>query len=202
MMAAFPAPRGLFGASRNIMLGDQPMMPQFPQMGGPAGMGALRPQMTQPQQPDLTGERLFALGGLLQGNQNAVGQYHAMQQARATAAQEAQKDALARQAERAEWVWREDYKRANPSPANNDTVNDYNFILQKQGQAAADQYLRGVGDPIVTVPLSNGQVYNGPRSGLGAALGGQAARSPAPTRPVGNLTPIAGGPTQPASGGF
>ena len=71
------------------------------------------------------------------------------------------------------------------TPAHNDTVADYEFIASKLGQEAANQYLSGMGDPIVTVPLPGGQIYSGPRSGMAQALGGAA-----PQRPVGKLTPI------------
>lgn len=208
-MVAFSRPRGLFGASRNsIMPGDQPMLPQgMPQMQGPVGMAPQGMGQPAPQQggfnaPGGTAEKLFAIGGMLQGDQNAVGQYHAMQQARGTAAQEAQKDALARQAERAEWQWRKEWELAHPAPVNNDTEADYNFILRQQGPEAAAQYLRNIGDPTVTVPLPGNRVYSGPRSGLGGALGGQAAQP----QVLGNSLPqgwtVQGGPTQPASGGF
>lgn len=54
-------------------------------------------------------------------------------------------------------------------------------------------------DPDVFITLPNGHVYAGPRSGLAAAMmgGGQP-----PAKPIGKLTPIDGGPTPPASGGF
>lgn len=54
-------------------------------------------------------------------------------------------------------------------------------------------------DPDVFITLPNGQVYAGPRSGLAAAMmGGTTAK----TAPRGKLTPVNGGPTPPASGGF
>lgn len=83
-------------------------------------------------------------------------------------------EAQQRQAERenkfTDWRRQYDYQRVNPAPTNNDTVNDYNFILQNLGEDAAKQYLRNMGDPTVTVPLGRNQVYSGPRSGLGGAM--------------------------------
>lgn len=32
-----------------------------------------------------------------------------------------------RQAERDDWVWKQEYARAHPTPVNNDTINDFNF---------------------------------------------------------------------------
>lgn len=68
-----------------------------------------------------------------------------------------------------------------------------------QRAAFSDLQKAKEGDPIVNTTLPNGQFYSGPRSGLAAALmgGGQA-----PQKPVGKLTPMAGGPTPQASGTF
>lgn len=67
------------------------------------------------------------------------------------------------------------------------------------GVDAFKQRIQHWNDPITTVTLPNGSIYNGPQSGLRDALAGFVSSTPA--KPVGKLTPI-GGPTQPASGGF
>lgn len=82
----------------------------------------------------------------------------------------------------ADWQQRYDYEAAHPRPVNNDTINDYNFIRDQLGEGAAQQYLRNLGDPSVTVPLPGNRVYSGPRSGLGGALGGGSA--PSASRPA------------------
>lgn len=94
------------------------------------------------------------------------------------------------QLEEAQWTRRQDselaqrkamydYELAHPKPFNNDTIADYNFRVQTLGKQAADEWLRSQGDPIVTIPLPGDRIYSGPRSGLGAALGG-AVSAPMP----------------------
>lgn len=100
------------------------------------------------------GDGLQALGGgqgtylplLLRQNQE--------RQRAAEAAEQAQ-------AERNDWLWKETWKRDNPAPVNNDTVNDYNFILKNRGKEAADGYLDMIasGPPIaVDVAAPDGSV--------------------------------------------
>lgn len=95
------------------------------------------------------------------------------------AAFKAEQDSLAaqakREAEMLDWRAKYDYEMKNPKPVNNDTVNDYNFILGTLGKEVADNYLRNLGDRFITTTLPNDQFYAGPQSGLPAALGGQAA---------------------------
>ena len=102
-------------------------------------------------------------------------------------------------AKREDWQWQEQYKRDNPAPSNNDTVSDYNFISQNLGAEAANQYLRNMGDPIVTVPLPNGQIYTGPRSQMGAVMTGQQGGDSEWGDPV---DVIPGGGRSNAPGGF
>ena len=90
------------------------------------------------------------------------------------------------------------------SPPNNDTVNDYRFIEQQLGPDAAKGWLQNLQDPMVTVPLSNGSVYSGPRSGLANAIAGVVGggSTATPTKPVGKLTPITGGAASNGGGNF
>lgn len=96
----------------------------------------------------------------------------------------------------AKFVRQHDYERENPkAPAPNDTERDYQFILQTAGKENADLWLKNRYDPVVNIPLPGGDIYLGPRSGMGA-VGGQTK-----TKPTGRLRPY-GGPTPQASGGF
>ncbi len=89
------------------------------------------------------------------------------------------------------------YDTPDVAPAVRDATA-WQSMTPEQRQAYQQMKSMGAPDPDVFTTLPNGQFYAGPRSGLASALGGGNA---AP-RPVGKLTPINGGPTQPASGGF
>ncbi len=116
-------------------------------------------------------------------------------------AMQAQQQQAQRQADLEDWQRKFDYERANPKPANNDTISDYNFIAQQIGPEAANQYLRNMGDPMVNIPLANGSFYSGPRSGMGSALGG-APRATNPASDWDNAKPYGGASTQPAGRPF
>ena len=117
----------------------------------------------------------------------------AMQQRQALEAEEAQWTRR-RQAEREDkqWEWNnapksDDGFTAMMRAAGIDPASD-------AGRALYGQRLqRQVAEPDVIQTLPNGQLYAGPRSGLAGALTGVAPVS-APMKPVGKLTPVAGGP--------
>lgn len=110
-----------------------------------------------------------------------------------------------------DWKAQQQWQLDHPSPVNNDTVNDYNFISGKLGEEAANQWLKNMGDPIVTTTLPGNRVYSGPRSQLGSALGAQGPqpghvedgfrfKGGNPADP--NAWEQVGGPSLNSSGGF
>lgn len=190
----------LFGKPKRGMF-DLPETHQTPPIAPPQdyGNGPIAPKQNAGREPG-TG-----IGALIVGSigdallQHSGGQpvYAQNMMQRREMAMRSQMAAAERQAKWEDWKRQFDYEAAHPKPMNNDTVNDYQFIAQQLGEDAAKQYLRNLGDPMVNIPLSDGRFYSGPRSGMGAAMGGMQG----PARPVGKLTPI-GGPSQPAAGNF
>jgi hypothetical protein len=104
-----------------------------------------------------------------------------------------------RQAENEDWTQRQQWQQAHPDPS--PMLRDiaaWQSMTPEQVTAFEAMKKAQQGDPDVTVTLPNGQLYVGPKSGLGTALGGGA-----PPRPVGRLTPIEGGPGgSPSGAGF
>ena len=94
-----------------------------------------------------------------------------------------------RQDSMADWQAKQQWQLDHPSPVNNDTVADYTFISNQLGPDAGKRFLETKTNPIVMTPY-------GPMPYSAVAGGAQVSA------PVGKLTPIDGGPTPSASGGF
>ncbi len=143
-----------------------------------------------------------AMNGWLAAGGNQAGmmglqQMHQQRQLKQRQEIEAQQYQQERNDKRDDFVFEQDYRAQHPGPINNDTVNDYQFVLQQRGQQAADEWLQNnVIDRPVVVQGPNGPVAYRP-SQLG---GGQSNRPPLgieiddPRRQ--------GGPAPQAPGGF
>lgn len=101
------------------------------------------------------------------------------------------------------------WERQNPKPT---APLEFERLLSASGYqpgtpeytAQANKLLQSRNDPFVTATLPTGDFFAGPQSQFAPYLQGQGAPQPsaAPAAPVGRLTPIQGGQTPPASGGF
>lgn len=211
------APTGMFGASQ----------PQASAMMQPVAMPQpLPPVPTGFNKPGGLAERLGALGGVFLNAggmpNNALQEFHALQQHRQDLALKAQQDAakmyqpqdiggslvrLNPQTGKYEAVYTPD-----PKPVNNDTANDYEYIKAHLGPEAADSYLRNIAaGPPMAVDNGDGTKTIYPRGAFGGA---PAAGGPAPgmikngyrfkggnPKDQNAWEPI-GGATPSASGGF
>lgn len=92
---------------------------------------------------------------------------------------------------RDQFMFEQDYKRNNPMPVNNDTVNDFNWY---KGLSPEDRAIYAQMHPqYITTQNPDGTRTISPMPSMVAPQ--------APSAPVGKLTPI-GGPSQPATGSF
>lgn len=142
--------RGLFGASAQV--------PQQPAMTASA-------QPLAPAKPSFFGEggvgRAIAgnIGDFLLQNSGMAPIYApAMQERRAMAYGQQQREAQRRQGLE-DWVAKEQWERANPKPVNNDTVADYEYIRDKLGEDAANEFLRNKANPPQYRQGPDGQFY-------------------------------------------
>jgi len=183
-----PALGAMLRREQGILPGDQPQIDQMPQMPGMQRKPGLGTRLLG----EGWEEKVSALGGLLRGDPNAVGNYQALQQHRADQAAALRQQSLKRDQDWQDWIRKEQYKAANPTPdafertlgmAGIDPNSPEGRALARQ---RAESMARDPNDEFVVVPIPGRGTYAGPRSGLPMAMG-QAA---APTAPVGRLTPI------------
>jgi hypothetical protein len=159
------------------------LMPQ-PKKAGMFGSGG--PQWVEAVQA--------ALAGALAARGNPAGQMglQMLQQKRQQAAEQEQYGQR-REDDFQDWVRKQAYQSANPSPVNNDTVADYNFWKQTLPPERFNQWLENKINPPQLMNIPGVGVVSVPRQG-----GPQA-----PQAPVGKLTPIdEGGPAPQGPGGF
>jgi hypothetical protein len=138
-----------------------------------------------------------AINGYLAAGGNPAGQMglQMLHQRRQQAAEQEQYGQR-REDEFQDWVRKQAYQSANPSPVNNDTVADYNFWKQTLPPQQFNTWLENKINPPQLMNIPGVGVVSVPRQG---GMGGQQA----PSAPVGKLTPIdEGGPMPSASGGF
>jgi hypothetical protein len=139
-----------------------------------------------------------AIFGALAARGNPAGtmglqQLHAMRQRKQESEAESAQYSQRREDGFSDWVRKQAYEAANPSPVNNDTVQDYNFWKGVLPPEQFNQWVESKVNPPQLMNVPGVGIVQVPRMG-----GGQA-----PTAPVGKLTPIEeGGPMPSASGGF
>lgn len=169
-----------------------------PMPGSPLGV-SLAAAVGAPEPKQISRGQMIAgiLADMLAGAQGQEGQFSAMLQRRQ---QQADDDVRwGRRLEQSERI-KAQYDKPDIAPMLRD-AQAWQSMTPEQRQAYGQMKQAGAGDPDVTVTLPNGQFYAGPRSGLAQALMGGGS-APVKTAPRGKLTPVQGGPTQPASAGF
>lgn len=156
LMRGFPqAPRGMmFGGFGPMNTQTPPFMPD-PMPAPPAPPATWAKGGAGWDAVGAVGNTLMSLSGdpalsaWAQQNRGQQQQDRQFQQAQMARAQMAQQE---RAADQQTWIDRQLWERAHPNPVKNDTVNDYNFLREKLGDAAADQYLRNfAAGPVMAV---------------------------------------------------
>ena len=179
---------------RGGLFGSSPMQPPYATPGIGYDMTAAQQPMA-PAKPKFFGEggvgRAIAgnIGDFLLQNSGMDPIYQPAMQQRQAMAHEQQQREMQRRQGLEDWVAKQEYERANPSPVNNDTVNDF-------------QWYKGLSD-------EDRAIYHRMKPEYRQGPDGRFYQIDiAPTAPTfteddwNKGTPVTGGPTQPASGGF
>lgn len=155
-------------------------------IGGGVSMGQFGAPQQPPRKPGLFGQG--GVGRSIAGNiGDVLLQYANMQPVYAPMVQAQQEEARwgkRLEAQDKQWYDHQQYEAAHPKPVNNDTVADYQFILQTAGEEAARQFLQNKANPPQYRQGPDGQFYR---------IETHDAAQGVPTAPVGRLTPIEGG---------
>lgn len=196
---------GLFGSKKKPMFGNPMERYGRPTdtpgigdgMNPPPMMSAVSAQAPEQAKRGL-GTRLFgkgwenkafALGGIMQGDPTGAYMMRQDERAQQESAQAARMADLKRAQELADFETKEGIKAKYETRKPTSLQQNYEWLLENQPEAAAS-YLERMTDNSEYRVGPDGRFYRVDNSGG------------APTAPVGRLTPISGGPTQPASGGF
>lgn len=143
---------GLLKQKRGGLFGSMPTVARGPYDTPGIGNGTAASPMA-PAKPKFFGEG--GVGRAIAGNiGDFLLQYSgmdpiyqpAMQQRQAMAYDQQQRDLQRRQGLE-DWVAKQEWGRANPKPVNNDTVADYQFIVDKLGPDAGEEFLRNRANP-------------------------------------------------------
>lgn len=118
--------------------GAQPAMPQLPEDKGFFSRGGMGVQL------------LGTIGDAVSSAYGGSTPYAAASNQFRQRQQQLQDYRMRQADEMAQWTAQQEWKRANPEPVNNDTVNDYKFIAQMLGEDEAKRYLSNVAAGPVT----------------------------------------------------
>lgn len=192
---SMPQKQPMGGMMGSIVAGDQqsmpnPFNPTMPQMGVPGG----NPGGPEPHKGFDWKRAIGIFGDAMAGFAGQAPQYGPMMEQRRREAAAEQRAQANRYAENQDWYAHEAYKAANTPPKVNDTVEDFNWF---KGLSDEDKVTYAQMHPQWQAVQND----DGTKT-IVPVVPGMGMDGPVPTRPVGKLTPIAGGPMPSASGGF